>query len=269
MTTTLNDELRRLFMGPRLKIERAYRHLDEFHAVSEAFLDSDFYEAGIEEDPNTGACYFKLSMSKAIPAQFPLCMGDAAHNMQAALDHLATGLVRKWRGHSRNVYFPFDETREGLIRRISNDPVKQSVPGIENIIVDEIKPYKAGNTPLWQLNKLDVIDKHNLLIPAIYVTHVTVDRVVVDSSSVIEKCLFSVGPGGLIKPFGWTSKVYFEGDIYPSFNVSFPEGSPFQNEPVLPTLVQAADAVRGALDRIETFLMETGWPDHGGVKPEP
>ena len=32
------------------------------------------------------------------------------------------------------------------------------------VILDEVKPYRGGNTSLWELNKLDNIDKHNLIL---------------------------------------------------------------------------------------------------------
>lgn len=32
-------------------------------------------------------------------------------------------------------------------------------------LLKALKPYKGGNEPLWGLNRLDILDKHRLLVP--------------------------------------------------------------------------------------------------------
>jgi hypothetical protein len=243
-----------LFMSPRLKVERAYRHIHELNHVLDEFLQTDFYTAGMEENPDTGRYTFRVSMASQLPAEIPLSMGDAVHNMRSALDHLAAGIVRRAGLSGKHTYFPFDEERQGLITRLNKGPIKQACPGIKDIIVDKVKSYRGGNTPLWELNKLDNIDKHNLLIPAIYNTHVSIDRLETEDGTIIEQSLVSVGPGGLLESFGFGQKVKIKGNVYPRFEVKFPKTLPFEDEPVVPTLAQCAGFVSQALDIIEEFI---------------
>jgi hypothetical protein len=253
---------RPLFISPWLKVERAHRHIHEFHSVLKGFLQTDFYRAGVERDAKTGRYVFKCSMVNRLPADLPLSMGDAVHNMRSALDHLAMAIIRRANvSAKKDAYFPFDETRDGLVARLDNGPIKKACPGIEEIILDEIQPYRAGKTPLWEMNRLDNIDKHNLLIPAVYATQLMVERLKVQNG-VMRHCLLRLEPGGVINLFGSNQEFEVEGEIHPSFDVIFPKAAPFEEQPVLPTLIQVVESVSEAIHIVEDFV-RTRHPDWG------
>jgi hypothetical protein len=51
------------FVGSRLKIQRAYRHIQELEAAFQAFLHTDFCKLVVEAEPNTGNQLVKPSRS--------------------------------------------------------------------------------------------------------------------------------------------------------------------------------------------------------------
>jgi hypothetical protein len=91
--------------------------------------------------------------------------GDAVHNLRSTLDHLARALVEATGGtvDERNTSFPICNFAKDYKSR-----ARASVKGLGSPclkILDSIEPYKNGSShQLWQLNELDVIDKHRMLV---------------------------------------------------------------------------------------------------------
>jgi len=93
-------------------------------------------------------------------------LGDAIHNLRTALDHLAYRLVSvgpkpHWRG---KVYFPIADSAEEFVSRIGGIKKRLRHDAVKPLAA--IKAYRGGaGEILWQLNELDIIDKHRLLLP--------------------------------------------------------------------------------------------------------
>jgi hypothetical protein len=153
--------------GIRLKIHRANEHLDNLQLDIGRFFKTDPYSFRIEGDPQTGECVCYLSRCDDIPSSVSIIAGDVIHNLRSALDYLAYQLVKigtRSRGPFVGIYFPIvDDSREldPAIERKVKGAREEAKNAIRNV-----KPYKGGNTPLWQLHKLNIIDKHRLLVAA-------------------------------------------------------------------------------------------------------
>jgi hypothetical protein len=91
-------------------------------------------------------------------------VGDIAHNLRTALDHLMchTLVVAGSAITSRDA-FPISESlaryesrRDGFVNRVRPSVIEA---------LDLLKPYKGGNLDLWRIHELDRIDKHRALAP--------------------------------------------------------------------------------------------------------
>jgi len=162
-----------------VKVDRAYKHLIDLQIAHNRFFMPPYpYEVIPEDDSQARERTFYLRVHKEIPFEFSALIGDIAHNLRCALDHLAWHLVQSspvtLKAEERNIYFPIfedaSEYRKGKMRKI------QGMTDAAIQAIDDIQPYgrldKAnpqagiGNLALYWLSAINIQDKHRLLIPA-------------------------------------------------------------------------------------------------------
>jgi hypothetical protein len=146
------------------KLERANKHLAELRTAVKEFLDSAFvFETKMDYDKQEYS-YYVLSVEDC-PSDQTAIIGDVLHSLRSALDYLAWQLVDSAGSRpTQNTSFPiFDDPSKyaaqspGKLKGMRPDAVAA---------IDALKPYKEGNNLLWQLHKLNIIDKHRMLITA-------------------------------------------------------------------------------------------------------
>jgi hypothetical protein len=147
-----------------LKTERAEKHIADLESVVSAFLKTGPYEEVIEECGDGRSVYRARVIAQPEP-RWGLILGDAVHNLRSSLDHLAVALVK-----AHGVVAPSDETAFPFAKAAKDfeDQLKRRVAGASQAAMDKIrtlKPYPDGNDALWGLHRLDIVDKHHLLIP--------------------------------------------------------------------------------------------------------
>ncbi len=147
--------------GAHLKIDRAKKHISDLDAERARFLGSNPYAGVAKFHPETDTTEFVLQSLPDIPDTIPLILGDAVHNLRAALDHLACELVRSAGVEPKGVYFPICETAEKYEAESAGKT--KGMPAEAKSEIDRIRPYGGGNDGLWGLHRLDIIDKHRLL----------------------------------------------------------------------------------------------------------
>lgn len=151
----------------RSKINRANEHLADLEIEIGSFYATKPYDFRVERDPKTGEGVCYLTRCDDIPAQVSIIAGDAIHNLRSALDYLAYQLVyvgTSGSGPFSNVYFPIVKSPDKL-----DAAIEGKVGGARKEAKDAIravKPYEGGNNLLWHLHRLDIIDKHRLLVAA-------------------------------------------------------------------------------------------------------
>lgn len=152
--------------GPRAKIERAKKHFRDLGDEIQSFHDGDPYTIIREPDPE-GGWRARLDPWPEIPAEIALTFGDCIHNLRSSLDILVCDLVREHRPQDLSDWagFPIVEYAEALKTEIPRQ-VKGAPNPVQQAIVRE-KPYKRGNETLWQLHRLDILDKHRLILPTV------------------------------------------------------------------------------------------------------
>jgi hypothetical protein len=149
--------------GPKLKLERAKSHIDDLVAAIERFYETNPYDGIVQDNPETNRRELTVTRADSLPDELAVICGDAVHNLRSALDHLIWQLiVANSRKPNENAAFPiwrseskFKSGRPGYAKGISK-------PALD--VLYALKPYKGGNDALWLIHKLDIVDKHRLLL---------------------------------------------------------------------------------------------------------
>lgn len=151
-------------IGIAEKVKRAEHHIGELNMTWDEFRKRDPYSVVRKRDPKTGQYLTQFRARAPIPLVMSTIIGDLLHNLRAALDYAMCGLyVANGQGF-KDVYFPICETTQKLGARLSGIEQGAGLHVMEYIKL--IEPYQGGRGhPLWQLHKLDIRDKHHLLIP--------------------------------------------------------------------------------------------------------
>lgn len=147
---------------PQAKTRRARHHLDQLQRYADRYR-KDPYTVTKEDNNQFGVEITRISLKK-LDLMLAISVGEYVHSLRSALDHLAWQLgLLSGRTHSRASAFPLhahDTTkdRERFMRATWNIPCE----AVE--IIKTLQPYNRGkdmkSDPLWQLNKLDNLDKH-------------------------------------------------------------------------------------------------------------
>ncbi len=220
-------------------------------------LADDLYTLGVETNvrprPHDQPSPFGLVYrpTKPIPETLALTIGDAAHNLRAALDHLCTGIVRTVRTEAKE-HFPIHPSRQNFVAAPVLNLIEEALPGAKNLVLDEIRPENGANEALWRFNDLDNDDKHNLLIPNVAFVSVHIPLMV--GRNVMRNA--TIG-GDAAKPqflIGTAGPISIQCDLKPAVEISFGPATAFENEPVIPTLTQVAQIVSETIDAFERLI---------------
>ena len=93
-------------------------------------------------------------------------IGDAVHNLRAAFDLIACSIVELGTGNRTQAQFPVFSTVQNFSKKATLPRYVGGAP--ENAIdtVERLQPYHGGdNQALFVIHKLDVLDKHRMIIP--------------------------------------------------------------------------------------------------------
>lgn len=242
--------------GPRLKAERAHKHIDDILAASNA-VPADWFDFSLKArtvPPHAKPTRFELTYTplKPIPELFALMIGDAVHNLRAALDHLATQIARSV-DRDAMIHFPVTKHRKDLHHRGHLAKMEAALPGSEDLLSNKIRPVDGAQDHLWSFGGIDNDDKHNLIIPTVTLANISGLNWNM-GGSIFRDC----GAGNdAAKPFvavSAGSPFALQGEPKASVKVSFGPGAPFEGEPVVPTLSDVANLVTEVLDRFEVLI---------------
>lgn len=244
------------FHGSKRKIQRAAKHLFD---LNQWLTRADFYILSINQDAERRNCltlFFDTETSSAEDAA--VMIGDVLHNLRSALDILwndiiveCGGTVTKWSG------FPIRNTVDELKALLSNLVEKKQIEAIvQSLLLNDIKPYEAGNHPLWALHNLNIVDKHRLIIPVIKIMHIIGVSFEDENGKEwpLDTLLMADRPWTLpLKNFhGKTLTIKNKGQ--PASSIVFHHGVPFAGEQIVPSLDGIAKEVSRTVKAFETRL---------------
>jgi len=150
------------------KIKWADKHITDFRSAAERFNKGKPYEFNVEKDSKTGQKTYVVTKVTPIPPEISLIIGDALHSFRSALDCLACCLVNANQGHiTTSTCFPITDA-------VPSSPSQQAsfdrkIAGMRQDAKDAIRairPYKGGDETLWRLHRLNITDKHRMLMAA-------------------------------------------------------------------------------------------------------
>jgi len=156
----MDEPNRELFLASKVKLNRARKFIAELEAFRASYLAND---------PVTGKINVKANALDVIWKPTGLepgaILGDAIHNLRAALDLMASEMARRNGKSDKNVYFPFSASKESL-----DDAIRQRCfhkAGKDAVaLLRTFEPYRGGNEALRMIHDLDIRDKHSALIVA-------------------------------------------------------------------------------------------------------
>lgn len=222
------------FIQSRQKIGRAASHIKALERAIEDFFKTKWYTCDFSRAKDG---QYKLNVAlHGEPRDYSVTVGDAVHNLRAALDLLAVEVVDRNGGNTKSVYFPFADSAEsldGIIRRRNF----HRASGADLRTLRELEPYVGGNRLLRSLHDLDIQDKHHSLIP--HAALITGPKVSVKTDS-----------SG--KPVGFAEgKLELEVDTNeaPAVTFTFPDDSIFAGDEVIAVLWQLHDCVSKVVDQ--------------------
>lgn len=150
--------------GVLLKIERAKQHIADLDVAIRSFCNSDPYTLRIKEKPEIQHVALYVDSVSPLPDEIALIVGDAVHNLRSAFDHLAWQLVEAGGGTpNHHTYFPICETPHQFASAIGQGEINKMRAGA-NEVIEALQLYASGDRTIWNLNALDRIDKHRLVL---------------------------------------------------------------------------------------------------------
>lgn len=244
------------FEPSRLKVKRAYRHVNEIKALLDRFIQSDFCQIRVETDPKTGRDNLQLVSIAHPPTEIPLAIGDTVHALRTAADYIVSGILPEF---SKWISFPVGEERHDMEGTRSYRAIKESLPDLATHIRDVIQPYKGGDFKIWEISCLDNTDKHRLIVPVTSFYSIGGIMGVDDHGNALQGHMVSledipwgqVGASGRAFTFCTGLKIIKYGK--PAAGVIFPDGELFAGEPVLDTLAQMTHSMGEVIDALEAL----------------
>ena len=255
----MSNPVPEIMQNPRLKVKRANKHIASL-LTDCAALPHDLYE--IANGPARSIAVlrnpdcFDLSYrpKEPINEHFGAVVGDAVNNLREALDYWINNAVL-WRTNVRGkLHFPFAEERKNLKTTRNYLLIERAFPELAAKILNEIEPCRDTNLYLWAVTSLCNKNKHNDFLPV--VTIGITDNFFAET----EGC--NTFTGGIIKHDANNNCIFIRSgypiklkkDLRFSTEITFPKGAVFENQPVIPTLVNMAQVVSETLDVLEEFI---------------
>jgi hypothetical protein len=159
--------------GPKAKLERARHHLEALYEGIRAYTETDPHEFIDEIDPETTDQVVRIRILREPDnPTWGLMIGDFAHNLRSALDHLVWQLViLSGNEPAKANQFPIAECRSDYWlprgRRPSiRDRMLAGVAPPHRAMIDFVQPYMGEDpqeTTLAHLAWLSNVDKHRVI----------------------------------------------------------------------------------------------------------
>jgi hypothetical protein len=157
------------FDGPRIKLDRAKRHLDALDKRLELWNHLDPYHIFLEPDQQQPRYIVKLQVGATVPAEWGALIGDFAFNLRSALDQIAWAFAKRLIDDPGNTQFPIFRTNPCSDKNLLGKWRSQTrYLGVAYDFIEGLQPYHRGDEAeaqfLWVLHeKLCNTDKHRTI----------------------------------------------------------------------------------------------------------
>lgn len=227
--------------NPFLKIKRAKDHIDNLKVERIRFVGNNRYFGVPQYNAETDSTKFSLEYVPEIPPCIRLILGDIAHNLRTALDHLACEIARSMGIAEPTVYFPICETEK--VYKAESGRKTKGLPKEAKDFIDTIGPYGGHDDLLWGLHELDRIDKHRLVLTTTARTN-TWSATLTQGSGEHELSFgFSSALKAGDKIAELSGKHESDKEVSVTLDIAFGEPDVFKGEPLFPRILFLAEHV--------------------------
>jgi len=235
------------------------KHMHDLNELLTAFARSDFYSVAVKKYRGSNCLFFEIDKSGFDMTRCALIIGDALHNLKSALDILyyqAFDIATARADHRTR--FPIRYDRKELVDSIEGGLKKKGLTGhgvarlIVDCLLDIVKPYKARNLTLWALHELNILDKHQLLIPVFDVMRFT-DICFEDDkkNSFIDDRVFIMDESCHHIKLGRAGNFTVKDKGHAATAILFNVGIPYESQSVIQALHEIAESVTRTIDAFE------------------
>ncbi len=230
-----------------LKLGRAAQHINDANNAIGDFLARKPFKIVRRFDPTTSNLTLSVKRQEPIPSLISLIVCDAVHNLRATLDLTYFAIIRPLTDRDGNIQFPIyrpDNKKDVPGRRLIKLASKKVGQALE-----KCQPEPGGAYSIYELDALDVIDKHRLVLLTAYTTDIPANVVNVILPEIWQKLtgegvIRFTGDGEdiITVPLSSThptaKRGAFEDEVKLStdFGIRFRENGPVQGQ-VVPTLL--------------------------------
>lgn len=220
------------FEGVFLKLERADHHISKIELNFNRWLIDNRRSLQRRRLGQGGG---GRQIGKPLPRHTSTILGDALHNLRAALDHCFCVLIEanggKPTSHSK---FPIRKTQIDCAAALNGQVKGARVSkAVADFIVDELQPYPGGKgEDIFTLHMLDIADKHTNLID---VSSGFQGTVVVDGVGIRVNATATGCTGSLVNIAGH-QRFDFIGNRGSALKINFSDGPYFGGREILPTM---------------------------------
>ena len=260
----------------RLKIARAKAHIGSLATEIDEFLGRNPYTIVAHDNAETRKRSYRVKIQESLPCNWAPIIGDVIHNTRSSLDLLAVSVVRHCdpqRQSFKHVHFIVGETKEKFEARLPKNIKGASPEAIK--LFHELKPYPGGNEALVQLHDLDILDKHQAIIPvgsAFHSVNLTAfmqgqwNRLVAEENfPAADFPDFLARPADRMYPLQDGAELIsadldgmmpIEERLQFRFYISFGRDQVLEGEAVVPALLHLCNVVEGIFDIFETHIFK-------------
>ncbi|MGV9868832.1 hypothetical protein [Rhodococcus koreensis] len=246
----------------QLKFDRSRQHLTELEGGIREYLAREPFSVSSEEDA-TGDFVYRVQVKRSPPIQLSLPLGDAIHSARSALDYLAWQLVIAGGGTpDKTTAFPISANETQFNKNFRN--YLRGASTLSMTAVKALRPFQGGDDRFWRLHKLDIEDKHHLLIP-VGAAHRSVNvsfgfpganPIVVGLKPMVRE--YPLNNGAEVYRVMHAARESAEQGIGGThsfgFDVAFGEGVIVSGEPIIPTLAELIGGIENTVVPLFRFL---------------
>jgi hypothetical protein len=239
-----------IFASPKLKVERAKRHISDYRAVHKTFTESGPISITPDVDPKTGNMMVRMIWVKPVPGDLHITVADALYNLRSALDQAASCCARAASQSAKETYFPHGVDKAGFESSMREKCKKVSEPARDAIAF--LQPYYGGDGYLIRaLHDLNLVDKHSDLIAVgAALRKVTIEQNV---SAPAGKEIWQYREGKFELIEGVTK---IDNDVQVTLSVTFTDVEAVRGQPVTKVLYEMTDLVSRTIDILEAAMIE-------------
>ncbi len=231
-----------MFESAHLKVERAKQHIDELDAMFASFLAMNKEQIFTYCDPEGGHRSLGITPLPA-PPMFNILVGDIAHNLRSALDHIAgeiTSLATS--GCQKAIMkskFPVSSDPEAFETAIATHIAPHNAR-VAAALVSEMKRSNTWQANISGLNSLNNADKHRAVVVVVTAIGLAAEGMRIGGNYVGK--IEAVNCGMMFVNMT-DQPVEFEKKPYPTLSVVFGKGEGFEGKPVIDKFRELTEAI--------------------------